>query len=186
MKNTMKANEIKVNGNLKKVRNITLDILYDGVKYAAKANNVANSTMSIAIKRGYICNGSLFMFEEELHKNGDKLCAENAKANARANRAEAREKALRDEMAEFHQWKAEQEAKRRAEEQARKEEEARLERERKEEEKRQKLIAKKKEQIAQYEAEVERRKAKLNYMEQKLMCAEIELEALMDNGKEVF
>jgi hypothetical protein len=176
--NTQKANEIKVNGNCKGVRDITNDIHYDSVKDAAKANGVANSTMSVAINRGYVCNGNQFVFEKDLHKSGDKLCAENAKANARADKAEAKLSEMETEMAEFRQWKAEQEAKRKAEEE-------RLERERKEEEKRQKLIAQKKEKIAQYEAEVERRKAKLAYMEQKLMCAEIELEALMDNGKEV-
>lgn len=178
MKNT---NTKKANGNLKKVRNITLNILYDGVKYAAKANGVANSTMSVAIKRGYVCNGSIFMFEDELHKNKDKLCEENAKANARANRAEAKlseMEELRAKANAYDKLMAEQEAKRKAEEE-------RLEKERKEEEKRQKMIAQKKDKIAQYEAEVERRKAKLAYMEQKLMCAEIELEALMDNGKEV-
>lgn len=190
--NMNKANETHVNGNSKGVRDITNNIYYPSMTLAAMAKNVRLSSLSYAVKHETPCKGSHFILESELYKNGDKLCEENAKANARAekanvraNQAEAREKALLDEMAEFHQWKAEQEAKRKAEEKARKEEEARLERERKEEEKRQKLIAQKKEKIAQFEAEVERRKAKLNYMEQKLMCAEIELEALMDNGKEV-
>lgn len=188
MKNTMKANEIKVNGNCKGVKDITNNIDYNSVKEAALANGVRNSTMSVAINRGYLCNGSRFMFQKDLHENTDKLCAENAKANARAAKAEAKlseMEELRAKANAYDKLMAEQEAKRKAEEKARKEEEARLERERKEEEKRQKLIAQKKDKIAQYEAEVERRKAKLAYAEQKLMCAEIELEALMDNGKEV-
>lgn len=171
MKNT---NEIKVNGNCKGVKDITNNIDYGSVKEAAKANGVAASTMSVAINRGYLCNGNRFKFKKDLHECGDELCAENAKANARAVRAEAKLSEMETEMAEYRKWKAEQETKRKAEEYARKEEE-----------KRQKMIAQKKDKIAQYEAEVERRKAKLVYAEQKLMCAEIELEALMNDGKEV-
>lgn len=190
--NTQKANEIKVNGNCKGVRDITNDIHYDSVKDAAKANGVANSTMSVAINRGYTCNGNQFVFEKDLHKSGDKLCAENAKANARvfkektrADKAEAKLSEMETEMAEFRQWKADQEAKRKAEEKARKEEEARLERERKEEEKRQKMIAKAQEKVDRWEKKLRSHNALGKDLEQKLMKAEIELEALMDNGKEV-
>ena len=189
MKNT---NEIKVNGNCKGVKDITNNIDYNSVKEAAKANNVANSTMSVAIREGYLCNGNRFKFQKDLHKCGDELCAENAKANvraakekARADKAEAKLSEMETEMAEYRKWKAEQEAKRKAEEKARKEEEARLERERKEEEKRQKLIAKAQEKVSRWEKKLRSHNALGKDLEQKLMCAEIELEALMDNGKEV-
>ena len=178
--NTQNTNEIKVNGNCKKVRNITLDILYDGVKYAAKANGVANSTMSVAIREGYLCNGSRFMFEDELHNNTDKLCAENAKANARANRAEAKlseMEELRANAKAYDKLMAEQEAKRKAEE-------AQLEKERKAEEKRQAKITKLEDKIERLETLIERERAKTQKLLTKRSKALDELKVLM-NGKEV-
>ena len=180
--NIQKANEIQFphNGNCKKVRDITNNISYGSVTEAAKKNGVSLPAMSVAIRNGYLCNGFHFMFEEELHKNTDVLCAENAKANARADRAEAKVAEMESEMAEFHQWKMEQEAKRKAEEEARRKEEARLERERKAEEKR-------KAKIAKLEAEVERRSKNTDKLYDKwqkenalLIKAERELEDLLD------
>ena len=180
--NTINTNEIKfpTNGNCKKVRDITNNISYGSVTEAAKKNGVSLPVMSVAIRKGYLCKGSHFMFEEDLHKNTDVLCAENAKANARAVKAEARVTKMEAEMAEFHQWKVEQEAKRKAEEKARREEEARLAKIRKEEEKR-------KAKIAKLEAEIERRSKRTDNLYDKwqkenelLIQAERELEDLLD------
>lgn len=178
--NTQKANEIKVNGNCKGVRDITNDIHYDAVKDAAKANGVASSTMSVAINRGYTCNGNQFVFEKDLYKSGDKLCAENAKANvrafkekARADKAEAKLSEMKAEMAEFRKWKADQEAKRKAEE-------ARLERERKEEEKRQAKITKLEDKIERLETLIDRKRNEEHKLVSKRNKALDELKALMD------
>ena len=156
----------KANGNCKKVRCITTNTTYNSVKEAAKANNVAGSTMSVAINRGYVCNGNLFIFEEDLHKkeSADKMCEQIVREKTRADRAEA----TRDEMAEFRKWKAEQEAIRAAEEKARKEEE-----------KRQEMLTKAKEKVARYRARREKVSESLQHINAKLMRAEMELEALL-------
>jgi hypothetical protein len=75
----------------------------------------------------------------------------------------------REELAEFRRWKAEREA-----------EAKRLEAERKAKEDHAKAITKAREKVTRIETEVERRKAKLKLAEDKLMAAQIELEALMD------
>lgn len=172
--NTQKANEIKANGNCKGVKDITNNIDYSSVKEAAKANGVATSTMSVAINRGYLCNGNRFKFQKDLHKCGDELCAENAKANARADKAEAKLSEMETEMAEFRKWKAEQEAKRKAEEKARKEEEKRQER-----------IAKLTKRIEWIGTLIEKTEEKRNELHNERTKFEIELEALIDDGKEV-
>ena len=174
--NKANENEFPTNGNCKKVRNITNNTDYGSVTEAAKRNNVSISVMSTAINKGYLCNGYRFMFVEELHKNTDKLCEENAKANERAAKAEARLSDMADVIAKakaYDKLMAEQEAKRKAEEK-------RLEMERKAKEEHEKAIAKAKDKAARYEAEFERRKEKLNLCGDKLMAAQIELEALLD------
>jgi hypothetical protein len=75
----------------------------------------------------------------------------------------------REEMAEFRQWKAEREAEAKRQEVIRKAKEDHA-----------KAITKAREKTARLEAEVERRKAKLKLAEDKLMAAQIDLEALMD------
>lgn len=174
--NKANENEFPTNGNCKRVRNITNNIDYGSVTEAAKKNDVSISVMSTAINKGYLCKGSRFMFVEELHKNTDKLCEENAKANARAAKAEARLSNMADVLAKakaYDKLMAEQEAKRKAEEK-------RLEMERKAKEKHEKAIAKANDKVDRYEAEYARRKAKLKLVEDKLMAAQIELEALLD------
>ena len=175
MNNTQNTNEINfpTSGHCKKVKDIINNIDYGSVTEAAFRNNVKPSTMSVAIERGYRCNGSFFMFEKDLHKNPDKLCAETAREKVRADRAEAKLKALDEEMAEYRKWKAEKEA-----------EERRLEAEHKAKEEHKKAIAKAKEKVAKYEAMRERKAEQLKSIDDKLMAAEIELEALLD-GKEV-
>jgi septal ring factor EnvC (AmiA/AmiB activator) len=178
--NTQKANEIKVNGNCKGVKDITNNIDYNSVKEAALANGVRNSTMSVAINRGYLCNGSRFMFQKDLYNNTDKLCAENAKANARAAKAEAKlseMEELRAKANAYDHLMAEQEAKRKAEE-------ARLEKERKEEEKRQAKVTKLEDKIERLETLIDRKRNEEQKLVAKRNKALEELKAL-DNGKEV-
>lgn len=165
MTNMNKANETRINGNCKAVRDITNNIRYNSVMEAAKANGVSSATMSVAINRKYVCNGYRFMFEKELHENTDELCAQLAKANMRVAKATA----TREEMAEFYQWKAEREAEAKRQEAIRKAKEDHA-----------KAITKAREKATRIEAEVERRKARLKLAEDKLMAAQIELEALMD------
>lgn len=167
------ANEIKVNGNCKGVKDITNNIDYKSVTAAAIANGVKCSTMSVAIREGYLCNGSRFKFQKDLHECGDELCAENAKANARAVRAEAKVAEMEAEMAEYRLWKAEQEAKRKAEEAARKEEE-----------KRQEKIAKLTKKIECYDRLIDKAEAQKNRLYNERVELEVELEALLDR-KEV-
>ena len=181
--NTQKANEIKfpTNGNCKAVRDITNDIKYGSVTEAAIANGVSLQAMSAAIRNGNLCNGNRLMFEKDLHSNTDKLCEENAKANARAAKAEAKlseMEELRAKAKAYDKLMAEQEK-------ARKEEEARLERERKAEEKRQAEITKLENKIERLETLIDRERDKTQKLVDKRNKALAELKALMDNGKEV-
>lgn len=178
MKNTInnqKANEINfpTNGNCKKVKDLTTGKEYGSITETAIIIGVTAQAVSNAIKNEGWCKGHRLMLLKELHDNIDVICDESAKANARADRAEAREKALLEEMAEFRKWKAEKEA-----------EERRLEEERKAKEAHDKAIAKAQEKVSKYEAMRERKAEQLKSVEDKLMQAEIELEALLD-GKEV-
>lgn len=186
------ATETKINGNCKGVRDITNNVYYPSMTVAAAAKGVKQSSISYAVKNGTLCKGCHLVLENELYKSGEKICEETAKANVRAakereraDRYEAQLKANEVEMAEFRQWKAEQEAKRKAEEKAAKEEAARLEKERKAEEKRQAMIVAAQNKIARYNNKIEKHNELGKSLEQKLMQAEMELEALMDNGKEV-
>lgn len=182
--NTQKANHIPTNGNCKGVRDITNDIHYDSMTVAAMAKGVRLSSLSYAVKHETPCKGSYFVLESELYKSGDKLCAENAKANrraakanARANKAEARVAEMESELAEFRKWKAEQEAIRKAEEE-------RLERERKEEEKRQAKVIKLEDKIERLETLIDRKRNEEQKLVAKRNKALNELKALND-GKEV-
>ena len=166
----MKANEIKstINGNCKAVRDITNDIKYNSVMEAAKANGVKNSTMSVAINRGYVCNGNQFMFEKDLHESTDKLCEQLAKANARVAIAEnklSEMDEIRAKAKEYDKLMAEQEAIRKAEE------------------KHQLAVAKAEQKVAQRTEICKQIEAKLQRAVARLMEAEKELNAL--NGKEV-
>jgi hypothetical protein len=189
-KTTMKkANEINfpTNGNCKKVKDLTTGKEYGSITETAIVIEVTAQAVSNAIKNKTLCKGHRFILVKDLHDNIEVLCEESAKANARADKAivratkaEAKLSEMEAEMAEFRKWKAYQEAKRRAEEKARKEEEARLERERKEEEKRQKLIEKAQANVDRWEKKLRSHNALGKDLEQKLMKAEMELEALMD------
>lgn len=176
--NTQKANEIQfpTNGNCKKVRDITNNIDYGSVTEAAKKNNVSLPVMSTAIRKGYLCKGSRFMFVEDLHKNTDKLCEENAKANARAAKAEARLSDMADVIAKakaYDKLMAEQEAKRKAEE-------ARLEKIRKAEERRRTKIAKLEAEVEKRNVAVDKAYDKWQKENAKLIEAERKLEDLLD------
>lgn len=192
MKNANMKKEFPTNRNCKKVVDITNNIEYGSMTEAAAKANVTLNAMSIAIRNKRPCKGIMYVLAKELHENIDTVREESAKANVRAakereraDRYEAQLKANEVEMAEFRQWKAEQEAKRKAEEKAAKEEAARLEKERKAEEKRQALIVAAQNKIASYNNKIEKHNELGKSLEQKLMQAEMELEALMDNGKEV-
>lgn len=167
--NTQKANETKINGNCKGVRDITNNVHYDSMTIAAAAKGVRLSSLSYAVKYETPCKGSHFVLESELYKRGDKLCEENAKANVRAakaneraDKAEAKLSEMEAELAEYRKWKAEQEAKREAEEKHKMD------------------IEKAKEKVARRTEICERIAAQLTNAEKRKMEAEIELEALMD------
>ena len=162
MKNIIKANEIKVNGNSKEVRCVTNGKFYPSMKHAAMDAGVASSSMSYAIKHKTLCKGKKYRWESDTETNVMEMGRQLAEMEELRAKAKAYDKLMAEQKA-----KEEAEAKR-------------LAAERKAKEDHEKAIAKAKENIAKYEAEVERRKAKLNYAEKKLMCAEIELEALMD------
>ena len=160
--NTQKANANHVNGNSKGVRCVTDGKFYPAMKLAAKAAGVKSSSMSYAIKNKTLCKGKKYRWESEMETNVMEMGRQLSEMDT-----------LRAKAIAYDRLMAEQKAKEEAEAK-------RLEFERKAKEEHEKAIAKAKANIAKYEAEVERRKAKLNYAEQKLMCAEIELEALMD------
>lgn len=148
----------KINGNCKAVRCLTNGKYYHSVKEAAKANGVYPSGISTAIKNRTRCKGMEFSFESDKDWNIMKLASNLSTMETN-----------REEMAEFYAWKAEKEAEARRQEALLKAKEDHA-----------KAIAKATEKVARYEAEVERRKAKLKLCEDKLMAAQIELEALMD------
>jgi hypothetical protein len=156
MNNTKKANHY--NGNSKGVRCLTNGKYWHRLKDAAKEVGVTSSTMSRACNKGGKCKGMEFGFEADKDKIIMKMASNLSEMEIN-----------RDEMAEFYQWKAEKEA-----------EAKRLEAERKAKEDHAKEVAKATEKVARYEAEYERRKAKLKLCEDKLMAAQIELEALLD------
>lgn len=161
MKN-IKANEIKVNGNSKGVRCVSNGKFYPAMKYAAMEAGVSSSSMSYAIKNKTLCKGKKYRWESEMEANVMEMGRQLSEMDT-----------IRAKAIAYDRLMAEQKAKEEAEAK-------RLEAERKAKEEHMKAVAKAKDNIAKYTAEVERRKAKLNYAEQKLMCAEIELEALMD------
>ena len=175
--------EIKfpTNGNCKGVKDITANKEYGSITEAAICHGVALCTMSNAIRNKSLCKGHKFVLLKELHENTELLCEENAKANrradkawakaeresVRADKAEAKIAAMESEMAEFRQWKAEQEAKRKAEE------------------KRQSKIAKLENKIRHYDELINRKENEKQQLLDKQMLAVFELEELMNNGKEV-
>lgn len=157
--NTQKANAIRINGNSKGVRCLTDGSFYPAMKYAAKAAGVASSSMSYAIKYKTPCKGKRYAWELEAEENVMEMGRQLSELRAKA--------------AAYDRLMAEQKAKEEAE--AR-----RLEAERKANEEHEKAVNKAKRKVEMYEAEVERRKAKLLLAEQRLMSAEMELEALTD------
>lgn len=154
MKN-INTHEIKVNGNSKGVRCVTDGKYYPAMKFAAKAAGVRASSMSYAIKNKTLCKGKKYRWESEMESNVMEMGRQLSEMDA-----------LRAKAIAYDRLMAEQKAKEEAE--------------RKAKEEHTKAVAKAKDKVTMYAAEVERRKAKLSTAEQKLMCAEIELEALMD------
>lgn len=152
-------NNIKRNGNCKGVRCITDGKFYPAMYEAAKAADVSSSSMSYAIKHKTPCNGKQYRWERDTENNvmemGNNLEAFSAKALA------------------YDRLMAKQEAERKAEEE-------RQEKLRKAKEDHAKAIVKAREKVARLEAEHERRVAKLKLVDDHLMAAQIELEALMD------
>jgi predicted RNase H-like nuclease (RuvC/YqgF family) len=181
---------IPTNGNCKKVRDITNNISYGSMTETAIAKGVSPQAVSMAVHKGTLCNGCILVLESELHKSTDRLCDQIAKANVRAAKANERatkaEEKLsnyhitKSEMEEFRKWKAEQKAKAEAEakrlEAERKAEEA----DRKRKEELAKKISKAKDKVARCEADHERHKAKEQQSANRLMKAQMELEALLD------
>lgn len=159
MANKNNTNEIRINGNCKAVRCTTDGAFYPGMKYAAEAAGVSSAYMSNAIKNKTACKGKHYRWESETKANvvemGRNLEVFRAKADA------------------YDRLMAKQEAERKAEEE-------RQEKLRKAKEEHQKAIAKAQSKVDMYEAECERRKARLKLAEDKLMAAQIELEALLD------
>ena len=167
MTKTMKANEIRINGNCKGVRCLTDGKFYPGMKFTAKEAGVSSSSMSYAIKHKTPCKGKRYAWESETEENVMEMGRQLSEMDVLRAKAIAYDKLMMEQKA-----KEEAEARR-------------LEAERKAKEEHEKAVAKAKSKVDMYAAEVERRKARLQLAEQKLMGAEIELEALMDNGKEV-
>ena len=161
--NTQKTNATKINGNCKGVRCLTDGKFYPGMKYAAQSVGVTSSSMSYAIKHKTFCKGKKYAWEMETEANVMEMGRQISD--------------LTDELAEFRKWKAEREAERIAEER-------RLEAERKAKEEHDKAITKAQEKVAKYESMRQRKAEQLKSIDDKLMQAEIELEALLD-GKEV-
>ena len=184
------ATEIKfpTNGNCKRVKNLTTGAEYGSITETAIVLETTMQAVSHAIINKHLCKGNKLILLKDLHDSIDEVCDEAAKANRRAAKAYARAEkearradklatkmtSMEEEMAEFRAWKAEQEEKRKAEEAKRKEEE-----------KRQALIAKKREQISKYEDMRKRKMEQVNSIDNKIMQVEMELEALIDAGKEV-
>lgn len=149
--NTQKA----INGNCKAVRCTTDGSYYHSVKEAAIANGVTFQAMSYAIRKNKPCKGKEFSFESKVEANMMKMAS-----NLEAYRAKA---------IAYDRLMAEKRA-----------EEERLERVRQIKKAHELKIAKAKEKVGLYEAECERRTARLKLAQDKLMAAQIELEALMD------
>lgn len=168
----MKNTNIPTNGNCKAVRDITNNIKYGSMTEVAMKMGVNIASVSYAVGHKGLCKGCRLVLESELYKNSDLLCEEIAKANAReakandrTNKVKAKLAAaheLESEIAEFRRWKAEQEAKRKAEEE------------------RQRKIAKAKEKVEKYKAQYQRLNAKLKAIEEKWCVAEDELDHLLD------
>lgn len=180
--NTQKANEIKfpTNGNCKKVKDLTTGKEYGSITETAIVIGVTSQAVSNAIQSKSLCKGHRLILVKDLHDNIEVLCAENAKANARANRAEAKlseMEELRAKAKAYDKLMADQETKRKAEE-------AQIEKERKEEEKRQAKITKLEDEIERLETRIDEERAKTQKLVTKRNKALEELKAL-NNGKEV-
>ena len=163
---TIEAN-FPTNGNCKRVKDLTTGKEYGSITETAITLKVTGQAVSSAIRNNSYCKGHKLMLVKDLHDNIEALCEENAKANKRADKYEAKLKSMEEEMAEYRLWKAEREA-----------EAKRIEAERKAKEDHEKAIAKAKAKIEMYTAECERREAKLQLAVGKLMAAEMELKAL--------
>lgn len=206
--NTIKANEIKfpTNGNCKKVKDLTTGKEYGSITETAIILGVTGQAVSSAIEKKGYCKGHRLILLKDLHDNIEDICAESAKANARADKAieramkaEAREVKAKEKLSSmeeiiakakaYDQMMAEKERERKEEEarieKERKEEEAKRERERREAVRQQMLLEKAQAKVDRWNKKLNKHNALGRDLEQKLMKAEMELEALMDNGKEV-
>lgn len=185
---TATETKFPTNRNCKKVKNLTTGEEYGSITETAIVLKTSAQAVSHAIINKHLCKGNKLILLKDLHDSIDEVCDEAAKANRRAVKAHERAErearradklvtkltSMEEEMAEFRAWKAEQEEKRKAEEAKRKEEE-----------KRQTLIAKKREQISKYEDMRKRKMDEVNSIDNKIMQVEMELEVLLDEGKEV-
>lgn len=114
----MKANEIKANGNCKKVRCITNGNLYGSVTEAAKAAKVAVPSMCYALKHKSKCKGNEYRFEYEMYrfapKMGERISELTAENEILKAKAEAWDKYLAEKEAEEKRLTRETEARNRA------------------------------------------------------------------------
>ena len=163
----IEAQGTHTNGNTKGVVCITNPAFFTSITDAAETAEVHISVMSNHVREvSKTCKGNVYMKIND-PRVVPALAETAAKANARADKAEAEKRAMEAEMAEFRKWKAEQEAARKAEEE------------------RQKQEAKLNDKLAKLEAERERRLARLERCDNEIARVKMELELLNGNGKEV-
>lgn len=185
---TATETKFPTNRNCKKVKNLTTGEEYGSITETAIVLKTSAQAVSHAIINKHLCKGNKLMLLKDLHDNIEEVCDESAKANrravkaneraereaARADKLEEKLTSMEEEMAEYRKWKAEQEAQRKAEEAKRREEE-----------KHQKQLDAAKAKVERWEKKLNAHNALGRDYERKLMQAEMELEALLDEGKEV-
>lgn len=150
---------MKINGNCKGVRCLTNGKFYHGMKYAAMEAGVTCSSMSYAIKHKTPCKGNRYAWESEMEAN---VMAMGLQLSEKETEMEM----LRAKANAYDMLMLEQKAKEEAERKAKEEQE--------------KAVTKAKEKVARYQAEMERRYAKFRLVEDKLLEAQDELDALLE------
>ena len=159
----IKANGVHTNGNCKAVLCTDNGNVYTSIMDAAMAIGTTPCNMSNCVRgKQKTCKGKHFVFLSKANECLPQMAERLSEMEVFRAKALAYDRLM-------------------AEQRAREEAEAkRLEAERKAKEDHQKAITKAQAKANLYEAEVERRKARLKLAEDKLMAAQIELEALMD------
>jgi hypothetical protein len=162
-KTNIKANGVHINGNCKAVLCTDNGKVYTSVMDAAMDVGASHGNMSNCVRgKQKTCKGKHFVFLSKANECLPQMAERLSEMEMFRAKALAYDKLMAEQ-------KAKEEAEARRQEAIRKAKEDHA-----------KAIAKAEEKVAQYEVEVERRKAKLKLAEDKLMAAQIELEALMD------